>query len=47
MWKEANGQENGDWKHELFSIQDDYIRCYYDQGIEEEFSTDSKEEDEQ
>ena len=42
-----NGGENGDREHELFSIQDDYIHFYYDQGIEEEFSTDSKEEDEQ
>ena len=46
-WKKANGWENGDRKHELFSIQSDYICCYYDQGIEEEFSTDSKKEDEQ
>ena len=46
-WKGANDRENGDQKRELFSIQNYYFRCYYDQGIEEEFITDSKEEDEQ
>ena len=43
--KEVNGRENSDQKHELFLIQDDYIRCYYDQGIEKEFRTDSKEDE--